>query len=258
MGNSFRNITDLFSATTLGEIGSGNLMERFELKYPMPVNRIGDFLLSIDGNYRILEIGGLRIFDYKSVYLDTEEHDFYCQHVTGKAVRIKVRYRTYIDTGVTYLEVKKKDNKNHTRKHRIVNEPEDDGLCNCDAIRFLRPQICFNTGRLLPMLEGEYKRITLVAKDLNERVTIDFDMRFAGGFSCINWPLLAIVELKRKKLSDRTPASKVLKSLSVRPAGFSKYCIGSAALYDLPKKNILKEKFLLINRIENEYFRYNA
>jgi hypothetical protein len=43
--------------------------------------------------------------------------------------------------------------------------------------------------------------------------------------------------------------------MSIYPAGFSKYCIGTALLNNSLKKNILKPKLLKIKSIENESFK---
>jgi hypothetical protein len=49
-----------------------------------------------------------------------------------------------------------------------------------------------------------------------------------------------------------------LKKKSIRPSGFSKYCVGLSLLNSDLRRNSLKDKYLLINKIENEYNRSNG
>ncbi len=65
-------------------------------------------------------------------------------------------------------------------------------------------------------------------------------------------PFLAILELKREGFTGNTPVTNALKSFNLHPTGFSKYCIGSVLVRNMDKKNILKSKLLLINKLHNE------
>jgi hypothetical protein len=56
--------------------------------------------------YKILQIGEERDFSYQTTYLDTEKYHFFYQHMSGRTNRYKVRYRIYKSTGVSYLEIK--------------------------------------------------------------------------------------------------------------------------------------------------------
>jgi hypothetical protein len=44
----------------------------------------------------------------------------------------------------------------------------------------------------------------------------------------------------------------------MRRTGFSKYAVGMALVNRAPRQNNLKPKFLLINRIRDEYYRNGA
>jgi hypothetical protein len=106
---------------------------------------------------------------------------------------------------------------------------------------------------LKPVITNSFKRITLVGNEMPERITLDIDLSYSGtdGQSS-GLPFIAIAELKSEGLAIRSPFSSLVKKLSVYPAGFSKYCVGNAIIYDIPRKNILKPTLLLINKIENE------
>ena len=109
---------------------------------------------------------------------------------------------------------------------------------------------------LKPVLVNNFKRITLVGSSFNERVTIDYDISFSDLTGRqLKYPSAAIIELKRPGYTNNSPFTSALKALSVHPTGFSKYCFGASVLYDIPRKNILKEKHSLIKKIEDEYYK---
>ena len=238
----------------LNEMDNVRLMNRTDIKYVLSFTRIPDLLASLDGSYKILEINNERSFTYSTTYLDTADYLFFNQHVTGKLERNKVRYRKYEVTGTTFLEVKKRTNKNRTVKHRIENKLNSDGLCDITAHEFLKEYIPQRPLLLRPVLINRFKRITLVGKEIGERVTIDYNMYFSNpdGINR-NMPFIAIIELKKDRNADRSPLANILKKNSIHPTGFSKYCIGTSILYSLPRINMLKPKLLLIKKIENEF-----
>lgn len=253
MISEIKNILDNFNSVRLEEMDKVKLMDRVDTKYLIPANRVPDLLDMMCGRYRVLEINGKRISSYCTVYLDTPDYIFFNQHVTGRPGRIKVRFRSYDSTGITYLEIKKKTKKNRTVKWRVENSLAGD-TCTESAIDFINTHVPFNSEVLKPVLINNFKRITLAGFDTPERITIDLDLSFTSpdGRS-VELPLISIVELKSEGIATRSPFARLIKQISAYPTGFSKYCIGCAMLHELPMKNILKPKLLLLNRIENEY-----
>ena len=253
--SDINNVLNSFSPITLEEMDSVKLMNRFDTKYVFSSAKLPSFLKLLTGNYRILEISGERAFPYNTIYLDTSQYLFYNQHVTGKLSRHKVRYRTYEATGATYLEVKRKTNKNRTIKWRLKNNFDSCPIDN-EASEFIHEHILTNTLDLNPVMRNKFTRSTLVGTETHERITIDYMMDFtAMNGKSIGLPYIAIVELKSETFACHSPfRSAVIKS-GIHPVGFSKYCIGNALLLDVPRKNILKQRLLLLNKIENEYFK---
>ena len=171
----------------------------------------------------------------------------------GGPDELRIRFRSYHSTGITFLEIKKKTKKNRTVKWRIENSLSGN-CCNESAFEFINKHVHVNNEELNPVLTNSFKRITLVGFNIPERVTIDMDLFYTRpGGKTAGLPLVAIVELKSEGFAARSHFSRMIKQLSFYPTAFSKYCIGNALLYDLPMKNILKPKLLLLNRIENEY-----
>jgi hypothetical protein len=254
MISEVKNILDSFNSIRLEEMDNVRLMDRFDTKYLLPANRVPDLLQMMQPGYRVLEIDKFRISSYTTIYLDTPDFAFFRQHVTGRTGRIKVRFRSYHSTGITFLEIKKKTKKNRTVKWRIENSFSG-SCCNESALEFITRHVPVNTAEVLnPVLTNRFNRITLVGFNIPERVTIDMDLYYTGsGGKTAGLPLVAIVELKSEGFAARSSFSRIIRQLSVYPTAFSKYCIGNALLYDLPLTNILKPKLLLLNRIENEY-----
>ena len=97
------SILKSYGPIRLDEMDNVRLMNRVDIKYLMHVQRIPEFLKMLDGAYRVLEINDERIFLYNTIYLDTSDYVFFSQHVTGRYIRSKVRYRTYLNSGCTFL-----------------------------------------------------------------------------------------------------------------------------------------------------------
>ena len=69
------------------------------------------------------------IQDYRSLYYDTVDRQFFLDHHNERVNRYKVRFREYVNSGLSFLEVKCKNNKKKTIKNRIqVDAISSDGL----------------------------------------------------------------------------------------------------------------------------------
>lgn len=241
-----------FRPVTLEEIDSVKFMNRIDTKYIFQAARIPDIFELLPSDYHVLEIGGKRQFRYATTYLDTPDLCFYSQHVTGKLGRYKVRVRSYETGDVSFLEVKKKTNKGRTVKSRIKTNETDDETSE-ENLDFLREKIPMELDNLSPVLTNDFSRITFVNFRTSERITFDFNLSFTGnngGF--INMPYLAIAEIKHDRSTHASPFVMAMKKMGIRQMGFSKYCVGLALLYDVPKKNMIKQKILILNKLKDE------
>ena len=253
--SEIQTVLSSFKPITLGEMGEVTLMNRVETKYVFSTLKLAFLLDSLSENYKVLDIGTVRAFPYHTTYLDTPELLFYTQQVTGKLNRHKIRYRWYESTGVSFLEIKKRTNKHRTIKWRIKNNLSSDSPDGI-ASAFIREYINYSVTDLKPVLINEFTRITLVGLEHKERITLDYNLSFTspeGNNSCL--PFLAIAELKREMHNGQTPVYKIMREAGIQPCSFSKYCIGSTFVRDMPRMNVLKSDLLLINKIENEYTR---
>ena len=113
------DVLNKFTAVGLADIGKAKFMNRVDTKFPLRSEVLWQNILpEITDDYYIVEINGLRLMEYRTVYFDTPDNMFYTTHHNGKLDRFKVRKRMYVDTGVAYLEVKHKTNKGKTKKKK--------------------------------------------------------------------------------------------------------------------------------------------
>jgi len=234
------------------------LMNRIDAKYIMPVSMIPSLLNSISNVYRVLEINLQREFNYNTIYFDTPDYLFFNQHLTGKMGRYKVRLRTYEATSLSYLEVKYKSNKGRTSKTRIKREKSR----SCDdekSQKFLNDKVRADVSSLQPVVTSLFTRITLVNLASAERITIDYNLAYINNNGeRVELPYLAIAEIKKDKASGISLFHQQLKKMGIRQTGISKYCTGIVLLNDVPRKNNFKPKLLMLNKIKNEYTKYDV
>lgn len=249
-------ILDPFAPVGLNEMDSVRLMNRIDKKYVFSAAKLPFLLSRLYSSYSVLEIDNIRSFSYATTYFDTDDYLFFKHQVTGRLERNKVRHRLYENTGAAYLEVKKRTNTNRTIKWRIKAEKKPGPKIEGCPGEFVNRLIPVKSDQLIPVLLNNFNRITLVSAGFTERVTIDYNVSFTDTNSGkAEFPYLAIVEIKKAFHSGRSEAENVLREMSVRPTGFSKYCIGTAVVKDVPRKNILKQKLLMIDKIKIEYDR---
>ena len=237
----------------LNEIDEVILMNRVDIKYLFSVKKLPELLNKLSESYKVLEIDMIRTFPYHTTYLDTCDDLFYTEQVRGKLNRHKVRYRRYESTRQSFLEIKKRTNKDRTVKWRIENKL----ITNCpdeNALAFIQKHSPYSTLDLRPVLINGFTRITLVEMKLKERITLDYNLTFSNpDGKNAGLPFLAIAELKREQHAGQSPFGIIMKQMGVHANGFSKYCMGSALTREVSRKNTLKPNMLLINKIENEY-----
>ena len=94
---------------TLDEMRGVKLMNRIDTKYVLSESEV---LRLIDGlraeGYSVQLIGDVRACRYDTLYYDTASRDMYIAHHNQQLTRQKIRTRTYIETGISFLEIKNK------------------------------------------------------------------------------------------------------------------------------------------------------
>ena len=255
-------ITRTYDPITLDEMSGIKLMNRTDTKFVTTVDRLRLLLALARDDYRVQDIDGQRIANYYTAYFDTPDTNMYIVHQNGHAGRQKLRIRSYVDSGLNFLEVKSKNNHGRTKKKRVdmldfdPNHPDhgirfqrqDAQFRSYDE--FLRKHLHYDPTILTEHLENHFRRITLVNKAKTERVTIDTDLCFHNIKTDRDVDLtgLVIIEVKRDGLQP-SPILGMLRDLRIKPCGFSKYCIGSALTNPALKRNNFKERLRLVERL---------
>lgn len=211
--------------------GEAAFLTRSDRKYLVPASAVGALLTRIDRSTRVLEIDGRRYFGYTTPYFDDDLLTSYSGAACGRPNRFKVRTRLYIDSGLCHLEVKVRDGRGRTIKHRIDHEAALlKQLTNSDRA-WLRtfPQIGSHADWLHHCITTRYQRVTLVLPDAAGRVTVDSDLVFAlpdGRESAV--PAYTVIETKGA--GRPTTLDRVLWRSGYRPVSFSKFAVGVSLL----------------------------
>ena len=221
---------DALEPIGLGDLdNTASLLTRKDRKYlvPMAVAR----MLVAQRDLRVLEIGARRTFRYESVYFDTPDRVSYLAAAHRRRRRFKVRTRSYLDSGLCSLEVKTRERRGLTEKHRLRYTIDQRDQLNEGALEFINgfDMIAPISRRLAPTLTTRYERTTLFEPGSRSRITIDTSLQCERpDGSSVSLPEIAIVETK----TSGAPCAidHVLWKFHRRPTKISKYCTGLAAL----------------------------
>lgn len=257
-----KEILSHYDPITLEQMSDVRLLNRTDTKFVTTLPMLRRLLAMAQDDYYAQDIDGERIAPYYTVYFDTDDCAMYRKHESGHTNRQKLRIRSYVNSGLNFLEVKTKNNHGRTKKKRVTIEsfdplhPQHDILFrrqNEEFIgydEFLRSYLKYDPESLKEQLENRFDRITLVNKGKTERLTIDTNLRFhnivTDDFRFMDD--VVIIELKRDG-NVPSPILGMLRELRVKPHGFSKYCIGSAFTNEALHCNRIKPKLHDIEKI---------
>jgi hypothetical protein len=242
-----------FAPITLEEMDGIKLMNRIDTKFLTDEKALAGLLLDArNAGYRALVTDGSMVASYDTLYFDTPGLQMFLDHHNRRLVRQKVRTRVYVGSGLTFLEVKRKNNHGRTKKKRIpVSPAEFKGFASdTEACSFLKARSGYDAADLQPSLETIFRRITLVNEAKTERLTIDTCVGFNNCRTGLESGLRngVIIELKQ---DGRAPSEmkNILLKWRVKPIKVSKYCIGITLTDPAAKHNRFKTK---IRRIEKQ------
>ncbi len=239
--------TSYFDSIQLKEMSRVKLMNRTDRKYWFHYDQLEALLRSISEDYYILNIDGQSNLPYATTYYDTEKNKMFIDHQNGKLNRFKVRRRSYVASGISFLEVKFKSNKGRTIKKRIPAEYGNSWFTQAEY-QFLTQTIPFSCLDLEPSLYNRFTRLTLVNKNFKERCTIDLDLQFENAERKVNLDQLVIVEIKSEGYSAASSLAMALRDHRIKSSGFSKYCIGRTVTDPTLKRNAFKRKIRSIQK----------
>jgi hypothetical protein len=241
------HILSKFECINLKDTTSFKLMDRVDTKYTFSYSQLPNILANIVEQYKVLTVNGKIINRYKTLYYDTSNYSLYAKHHSGKLNRHKIRYRTYMENNISFLEIKFKNNKGRTLKTRLEKSLFENELDE-ESKLFLEKNTPLSPDLLIPTIFVNYSRITLISKTSRERVTIDVNLEFVKENHSEKYTKLVIAEIKQE--SKKTSSFiKLMKQLHVSEGSISKYCMGIAMSDKTAKQNNFKEKLLTIKKI---------
>jgi hypothetical protein len=253
---SFDQITQSllkFESVGLDKAKLIKLEDRVDHKFICPVSLLPAIFKECYNEYSAVELNSKRWAKYNNLYFDTKNHSLYHQHHSGKLNRYKIRIRTYLESGDSFLEIKSRTNKGRTQKVRtqINSNIIDD---NAKAIIYNNTGINFE--ELSPAIAIAYNRITLININRSERVTIDFDIKFKRENIEKGIENLAIIEIKQKT-SENSNLKNILHLHNIMEGSISKYCLGISQMIPNIKQNLFKEQHLQIHKLVENGNRIN-
>lgn len=244
---------------TLSEMKAVKLMNRTDTKFVAPRCALAEILSRAkEMGYMVQYTNGV-LSSYSTIYFDTHDLEMYTMHHNRKLRRQKIRCRTYVESKLSFLEIKNKNNKGRTKKIRITVD-ESDSIAlrqNDEAIDFVNSNTKYRFNELVPALTTEFSRITLVNPEKTERITIDLNVSFYNFFNkqCGNLKPIIIIELKQDGRYVST-MRQILRDLRIMPLKMSKYCMGTVITTTNPnvKTNRFKIKLKKIKKLSSQNY----
>ena len=235
---------------SLDEMSSIRLMKRTDQKFVTTVPTLLRLLAETRGSNYAQRIDGRCIAPYATTYWDdAKTHALFRMHETGHMPRRKVRVRTYLNSDTSFLEVKSKDNHGKTTKKR-VQVPSAQAVAKDGAGEdFVKETAGLDMERLAPAVSNKFCRLTLVNLAKTERLTIDFAISFFNHATQRRAAMedAVVIELKRDGRCP-SPILPILRSLRVKPSGFSKYCVGAAVTDPSLRINRFKKRLIKLGK----------
>ena len=245
---SLASLAGRYEPISLAQMAAVALLDRTDTKYVLSSGQLRQALAALQADYWMLSVAGQRLNHYRTLYFDTAAFQLYLMHVNGRADRYKVRSREYTDTHLSYLEVKHRTPKDRTVKQRMATSAPVTWL-SAEAEDWLEGVFPYDSGALEPKLWNTFTRLTLVSKQLCERVTLDIDLAFYAGERMARLDNIAIAEVKMERGNCHSPFMRQMHAQKVHPRGFSKYVMGVGLLVEGVKKNALKPRLLWLDKM---------
>jgi hypothetical protein len=218
--------------------GNAALLQRVERKYVAPRAVIDDVVAELAPSLRVLEVDGSRRFAYRSLYFDTADRLSYRLSLHGHRRRFKVRTRLYVDRGTATVEVKLKDGRGATVKHRRPHPADSLATLGADSVEWIDELIASratvsSSSTFAPSVLTSYTRETLVESGTT-RVTIDHDFTVSR-FGELPRAYADMVVVETKATGLATATDRLLWRHGVRPLRISKFGVAVAICHpDLP------------------------
>lgn len=237
-----------FQTINLESIDQGWLgKRRFDRKFLLTKPQLDLFIDRNQKNFSVLEISGLKSFEYRTDYFDTAQLDCYFDHVKRRKRRAKIRFRKYLDTDHSRFEVKMKLGNRQSHKAVLENSiefsPQEAVFTSQVLAEFIpNSQVTRLAHELVHTATNTFTRSTLLHTNAVERITIDQNLIInVDGQQKRLHSDLVLVEVKSVARSSSVVRGLLLNG--IRPVRFSKYC-ASLDLLSGPRPLVHTRRFL--------------
>ena len=240
-------ILQQYTPISLEQMDHVQLLDRVDTKFVFNQEQLSEYLARLSDKYLILAIDGKILHPYETLYFDTPAYNLYFDHHNGHKNRYKLRFRKYVNSGISFFEVKSKTNARRTVKRRIsvsnisesLSTPLSQFVCECTH------DTCQD---YVPALRVQFDRITLVNMLDSERLTIDINLRYGDGAGERSIDKIVIVEVKQQKHAI-SPFRQLMRENHQHKFYLSKYCLGITCLNESIKKNRFKRRLLALKKL---------
>ena len=237
-----------FAPVSLESIAPHALQDRCDTKFLLSQTQLPRLIEALRRDYLVLEVGGVHLHRYRTLYFDTASFDLYQRHQQSSRSALKIRSRQYVDSGRAFFELKRKVEPCRSVKVRTETPTIVTELTATEG-SFIAANSSVDSERLHPKLWNRFERITLVSKTRRERVTLDIGVQFEGLSGVVRVPGVVVGELKQERFDRRSQFFRQMRSIRSRPTGFSKFCVGAALLYPQLKRNRTRPKLKMLARL---------
>jgi hypothetical protein len=243
---------ETFDPVSLAELDAkADMLTRLDNKYIVREAISVAGIKKLREAFDVLKIENRTSFGYHTIYFDSKNLCF-TEYTHGKRQRFKARTRVYQDSkNLAFFEVKL-SGKGQTDKFRVRCDVSQHGVLSSDFLKFLKEKYHRQYKkafpyRLTPSVSTSYTRVTLVAKDGGERLTIDYNLVFVvDGKKLVMPSNFAIFETKSKNgngLADKILRFEQLKAVD----GCSKFGLAMVLSGKVSKYNkflpVIKKHF---------------
>jgi len=252
-----------FEKLSLTELNStASFLKRIDRKFLLTTLQFKEILEDLKKDFRVLEINWQRMFKYDNVYMDTKDYKFYNDHQNRVNPRTKVRTRLYKDANLAFFEYKHKQDW-ITQKYRYSFPVEEHWTMTKWKRRFFdwvwqSLHYWEKTPEISPSIRTTYDRITLVSKNGEERLTVDFNIK-TKNLRRKNWrvvDLKNLVIVESKTLKKDAIAIKIMEKHSIKRAkACSKYSLWVVYAWLAEKYDHFKDTMEEIKKIRLQTLR---
>ena len=232
------------------------MQTRVDRKYIVDAETAAKVLSTLDADASVMEIDGQRDFAYDSVYFDTPQMQSYHSAAYSRDDTFKIRTRSYLDSELTFLEVKTDGEQDMTVKKRIPYTFENRDTLTAEGYEYITAALgdilAGPVHKLEAVLTTGYRRTTVFLPQSEKnpvasRMTVDNALtwtpmsenilmagvnyrNFHGNLVGTTYGLPNAVIIETKSGVEPSVADQHLWDAGITPAKISKFATGMAAL----------------------------